>query len=428
LQICVFGMGKIGLPLAIQYALKGHSVIGIDIDSERVNLINDGHEPFPGEQDLQESLLRVLEQGLFTATIDASHGVSRSQNIVVAVPLIVNGESEPDFASLDAVTNEIGKCLKPGDLVIYETTLPIGTTRNRFLPTLEKISGLKCPSDFSLIFSPERVLTGRVFEDLRKYPKIVGGISDACSVVGKNFYQSVLDFDIRTDLVEGNGVWVLGSAEAAEFVKLAETTFRDVNISLANQFSLDASRLGLDIQKIIQSANSQPYSNIHNPGISVGGHCIPVYPLLYLSTNPGAELVRVARELNSEMPAKAIKRIQETLGSLSGKTVAILGVSYRSGVKETAFSGAFRLKTELEDLVATPLFIDPLYTSNELRELGFEPTAEENPDVEIVIIHTHYQELLDDLFKIFPNCRLIFDGRGVVNPASLPPLVTLVKI
>ncbi|MFD0851846.1 nucleotide sugar dehydrogenase, partial [Actinomadura adrarensis] len=179
---------------------------------------------------------------------------------------------------------------------------PVGTTRTRWAPMLEEGSGLAAGTGFHLVFSPERVLTGRIFEDLRRYPKLVGGIDEASARHGVEFYEQVLDFDERTDLPQPNGVWDLGSAEASELAKLAETTYRDVNIGLANQFARYADTVGVDITKVIDACNTQPYSHIHMPGIAVGGHCIPVYPRMYLWNDPTATVVRSAREANAAMP------------------------------------------------------------------------------------------------------------------------------
>src|SRR5690606_37622311 len=190
--------------------------------------------------------------------------------------------AEPDFGWMDAATRSLGEHLSRGTLVAYETTLPVGTTRTRWKPLLEQVSGLTEGEDFHLVFSPERVLTGRVFEDLRKYPKLVGGLSAEGARRAIEFYAAVLDFDERDDLPRPNGVWDLGSAEASELAKLAETTYRDVNIGLANQFARYSEQIGVDVYQVIDASNSQPYSHIHRPGIAVGGHCIPVYPRLYL--------------------------------------------------------------------------------------------------------------------------------------------------
>ena len=168
---------------------------------------------------------------------------------------------------------------------------------------IEEISGLREGEDFHLVFSPERVFSGRIFADLRKYPKLIGALSEAGAARALSFYESVLTFDRRDDLPQPNGVWDMGSAEAAELAKLAETTYRDVNIGLANQFARFADTAGIDVYKVIAACNTQPFSHIHRPGIAVGGHCIPVYPKLYLSTDPDADIVRTARAFNESMPA-----------------------------------------------------------------------------------------------------------------------------
>ena len=206
---------------------------------------------------------------------------------------------------------------------------------------LQAGSGLTTGRDFAVVFSPERVLTGRVFADLRRYPKLVGGIDAESARGGVKFYESVLDFDERDDLPRANGVWDLGSSEAAELAKLAETTYRDVNIGLANQFARYAQTLDVDITSVIDACNTQPYSHIHQPGIAVGGHCIPVYPRIYLWNDPAATVVRSAREANAAMPEYAIDLLATAYGDLAGASVLVLGAAYRGGVKETAFSGVF---------------------------------------------------------------------------------------
>ena len=307
MRICVVALGKIGLPLAVQFASKGHEVIGADVNAETVELVNAGVEPFPGEAHLAEKLDDVVSRGLLTATTDTAAAVAQCEVVVVVVPLFVDEESRPDFGWMDAATEAIARGLQPGTLVSYETTLPVGTTRTRYAPMLEQGSGLVAGDGFHLVFSPERVLTGRVFADLRKYPKLVGGINQDSERRGIAFYESVLDFDERDDLPRANGVWPMGSAEAAEMAKLAETTYRDVNIGLANQFAKFADKNGIDVYAVIEACNSQPYSHIHQPGIAVGGHCIPVYPRLYLHNDPDATIVAAAREANAGMPEYAVQ-------------------------------------------------------------------------------------------------------------------------
>jgi UDP-N-acetyl-D-glucosamine dehydrogenase len=414
MNICVIGLGKIGLPLAVHFAKMGNSVIGADINEETVNQVNAGKEPFPEEENLKEFLREVIDDHTLIAMTDNSSAVSKSEVIVVVVPLFVNIDATPDFRALDAVTQDIGKSIKKGTLVSYETTLPIGTTRERFLPVLEELSGLKVGIDFNLVFSPERVLTGRVFSDLKKYPKIVGGISTTCTQAGFDFYSKVIEFDQRMDLPKPNGVWVMDSSESAEFVKLAETTYRDVNIGLANQFSKFAIDRNLDIYEVISAANSQPYSHIHQPGISVGGHCIPIYPQFYIWNDPKATIVAAARDANKSMPAYYVSKLEAKMGSLIGKSILVLGVSYREKVKETAFSGAFDVRDSLTLLGAKPYFIDPLYSHEELTRLGFVSTFDD-AEIDGVILHTKHQEFLEYNFHKHVKGPVVVDGRNFLG-------------
>jgi nucleotide sugar dehydrogenase len=418
-RIAVIALGKIGLPLAVQFAAKGHDVVGVDVNAGVVDLVNRAVEPFPGEAHLQDKLSELVPAGRLRATTEYGDAVPGADAVVLVVPLFVDDEARPDFAWLDAATEELGRHLTRDTLVSYETTLPVGTTRNRWKPMLEKGSGLVEGVDFHLVFSPERVLTGRVFADLRKYPKLIGGLSDAGARRAREFYEAVLDFDERPDLVRPNGVWDLGSAEASELAKLAETTYRDVNIGLANQFARFAATAGIDVYQVIEASNSQPYSHIHQPGIAVGGHCIPVYPRLYLWNDPDATVVRAAREANAGMPDYTIGLLEGAHGDLTGARVVVLGAAYRGGVKETAFSGVFATVEALRARGATPLVHDPMYTDDELRGLGFEPYhLGEKVDAAVVQAnHAEYTGLgPDDL----PGIATFVDGRRISSADAWP--------
>lgn len=410
---CVVALGKIGLPLAVQFADSGRRVIGADVNEELVRLVNDGVEPFPGETHLGVKLKAAVDAGLLTATTDTTSAVEQSDVVVVVVPLFVDAEGVPDFGWMDAATRAIAAGLKPGTLVSYETTLPIGTTRERWAPMLEEGSGLKAGDDFHLVFSPERVLTGRVFADLRKYPKLVGGINQASADAGRAFYQSVLQFDDRDDLPRPNGVWDLGSSEASEFAKLAETTYRDVNIGLANQFARHADKIDVDIQLVIEACNSQPYSHIHQPGIAVGGHCIPIYPRMYLWNDPEATVVRAAREANAAMPSYAIDLLQAAYGDLTGVSVLVLGAAYRGGVKETAFSGVFGAVGELRRRGATPYVSDPMYTNAELEAHGLP--AHGGEPVTAAVLQADHAEYRTLTPADLPGVRVLVDGRRITD-------------
>jgi nucleotide sugar dehydrogenase len=416
MQIAVVALGKIGLPLAVQFAEKNHYVMGCDVNPQTVELVNKGIEPFPGETFLQEKLSNVVKAGRLHATTDTASAVADAEVVVIVVPLFVDAEGVPDFGWMDAATRDVAKGLKKGTLVSYETTLPVGTTRNRFAKMLEDGSGLKAGTDFHLAFSPERVFTGRVFADLRRYPKLVGGLTEACGVAAEKFYAAVLDFDERTDLARPNGVWNLGTPEASEMAKLAETTYRDVNIGLANQFALFAQDNGIDVYAVIEACNSQPFSHIHTPGIAVGGHCIPIYPRMYLWNDPAATVVRAAREANAEMPIHSVARLEAEFGSVKGKKVVVLGAAYRGGVKETAFSGVFPAVNELERLGANVVVHDPMYTDDELRHEGFEP-FHFGETADAAILQADHAEYMNLTNKELPGVSVILDGRNIIKSA-----------
>jgi nucleotide sugar dehydrogenase len=418
MRISLVGLGKIGLPLAVQYAGHGHEVVGVDVDERTVAVVNAGRAPFPGEAELDERLGPLVDAGALRAVTDYAAAIPQADVVVVVVPLFVDDETWlPEFGRMDAATTSIGAHLTPGTLVCYETTLPVGTTRTRWRPMLERLSGLAEGTDFHVAYSPERVLTGRVFRDLRRYPKLVGALSAGGAARAVAFYEAVLDFDERPDLGRPNGVWDVGSAEAAELVKLAETTYRDVNIALANQFAVFAERHNIDVHAVIEAANSQPYSHIHRPGVAVGGHCIPVYPRLYLANHPEATVVRAARLANAAMPGHAVDMLADALGDLRGQRVVILGAAYRSGVKETAFSGVFPLVGELRRRGAQPLVQDPMYLDTELEGFGLVPYHFGEP-VDAAIVHTDHDFYAtvgpDDL----PGVKAIVDGRRVTDPSG----------
>ena len=417
MRIAVVALGKIGLPLAAQFARSGHEVVGVDINAELVATVNRGEEPFPGEAHLAEALAELVPAGRLRATTDYADAIPGADAVVVVVPLFVDeATAQPDFAWMDAATRSFAEHLTPGTLVSYETTLPVGTTRDRWKPLIEEVSVLREGSDFHLVFSPERVLTGRVFQDLRRYPKLIGALSDDGAARAREFYEAVLEFDERPDLPRPNGVWDLGSAEAAEMAKLAETTYRDVNIGLANQFALFAEKAGIDIYAVIEACNSQPYSHLHRPGIAVGGHCIPVYPRLYLSRDPAASIVETARGVNAAMPEHVVGRVAGLLGDLDGLKVAVLGASYRGGVKETAFSGVFATVDALRARGADVAVHDPMFSDDELAAHGWTAHHLGEP-VDVAVIQTDHREYASLAPADLPGVRLLADGRNITDPA-----------
>ena len=433
MRVVVVALGKIGLPLAAHVARAGHTVVGCDVDSQVVELVNAGQAPFPGEAGLEEALAEVVGDGRLRAQTDTAAAVAEGADLVIAVPpLVVDERAQPDWGILDRVVDDIARGLRAGadgghtgTVVCVETTLPVGTTRTRIAPALAAESALEPERDFFAAFSPERVYSGRIFADLRRYPKLVGGCSEEGERRAVERYRAFIGE--RPEGEAGAEVWPMGSAEAAELAKLAETTYRDLNIAFANELARHADAIGVDVERVIDAANSQPFSHIHRPGVAVGGHCIPVYPHFFLAGAPAARLPRVAREVNGAMPKYAVELLAGALGTLDGTRVLILGVAYRGGVKETAFSGAFALRDALAARGATVLAADPLYDTDELRALGFEPWAGDAIDGAIVQAdHAEYHALPPGQL---PGARAVVDGRDVLDPAPFAAAgVTLRRI
>jgi UDP-N-acetyl-D-mannosaminuronic acid dehydrogenase len=392
MRAVVVALGKIGLPLAVQIANAGHDVVGCDIDERVVELVRAGRAPFPNEPGIEEAL--PIE-----ATTDTASAVVGADLVVIVPPLLVDADGSPDWRALDSAVADVARGVQAGATVVIETTVPVGTTRNRVAPQM--------PVGVHVAFSPERVSSGRVLRDLATYPKLVGGLDADGEARAVELYRS---------FVTEAEVWPMGSAEAAELTKLAETTYRDVNIAFANELARYADGLDLDVQRVIDAANSQPYSHIHRPGVAVGGHCIPVYPRFYLAGDELARLPGVAREVNDSMPAYAVELLADLLGGLDGTRVLILGVAYRGGVKETAFSGAFPLRDALVSRGAQVVASDPLYADAELRALGFEPWDGE--PVEGVVVQADHAEYA----TLEIPADGIVDGRGIVRDAGGVPV------
>ncbi len=410
--VAVVGLGKIGLPLAIQYISHGRRVIGCDINAQVVAGINAGQCHVGEEPGLDIAVERAVRDGMLSATTDTTAATREADVVVVIVPVVVRGQGEVAYEGIDAATRAVGKGLGPGKLVVYETTLPVGTTSIRFREILEHESGLTAGRDFALAYSPERVSSGVIFRDLKHYPKVVGGIDADSTATAIAFYSSVLDASI----IE------MKSADDAELVKLAETTYRDVNIAFANELARFADARGLDAFAAIAAANTQPYSHIHQPGVGVGGHCIPVYPYFLMAGGSAEELAlpRLSRVINDHMADYAVERIEAVTGPVRGRSVALLGVAYRGDVKETAFTSAKLLREALEAHGATVYTDDPLYSDDELTQLGYTPlSAEKKAEVSAIIVqaaHTAYADL--DL-AAFSSCKAVLDGRKALSPEAV---------
>jgi nucleotide sugar dehydrogenase len=408
-RVCVVGLGKVGLPLAVQYASRGLSVIGCDLDAAKVEQINAGGCPLVGEDGLEESLQAALREGRLRATVDTAAAVAESEVVVIIVPVGLTDERRPDFSHLDAAVEAVGAGLRPGTLVVVESTVPVGTTRGRVGAALTA-GGRRLGRDVLLAASPERVSVGRIFQDLRTYPKIIGALDDASWARAEAFYRAALEAPCLLRVRE---------PETAEFAKLAEGVYRDVNIALADELARYADSLGIDVTEAIAAANSQPYAHLHQPGVGVGGHCLPAYPY-FLSPEASLRLPAAARTINDAMARYGVEKLERALGSLRGARVLILGLAYRPNVKEAAHSSALLLAEALRERGARPLVHDPWFSDDEVRALGLEPPDSfPPPHVDALIVQALHDAYRDLDLRSFAGCRAVLDGRNALDRSAV---------
>jgi len=402
MNVAVIGIGRIGLPVAAKIASLGHQVFGCDINAERVAMVNRGENPIPDEAGLSVLLEEVVAGGKLKATTETRAAVAECEAVLFAVAVDVDGEGRADLRNLLAAADDVAHGIRPGTLCIFDTTLPVGTTRRVLAPRLE-VGGLRLGADFWVAFSPERLLMGRVIEDLAKYPKVVGGLDPESGRRAAAFFAEVL----------GGEVMQLASAEAAELSKLSEGVYRDLNIALANELAQVADVHEVDINEVIRAANSQPYCHIHVPGTGVGGHCIPVYPRFLMQDEGPSSLAALGRRVNDSMPGYAARRVAGLLGGLKGKRVLILGLTFRPDVAVTPHTNAVDLLREFQALGAEVRGHDALLTETGIRELGFESATEPLRGFDVAILHANHRAYAGlDWPKIAP---LLVDARNALD-------------
>lgn len=337
------GLGYIGLPTASIFATHGLDVLGVDVNREVVEILNNGdvHIEEPG-------LRTVVQAAIKSGRLCIGCDPEPADVFIIAVPTPINEDKTADMRHVVSATESISPHLREGNLVILESTSPPRTTVDLVQPILER-SGLKAGQDFLLAYSPERVLPGQILWELVENSRVIGGIDRASAEAGRNLYATFVQGEI-----------VLTDATTAEMVKLMENTYRDVNIAIANEFARLADRFRVNVWEAIEIANRHPRVEILRPGPGVGGHCISVDPWFFVETAPGlAQLIRQARLVNDGQPAYVVKRLAEALGDLQGKSFAALGVTYKANVDDMRESPAVEVIHELLAAGATVRAYDP---------------------------------------------------------------------
>jgi UDP-N-acetyl-D-glucosamine dehydrogenase len=392
--IAIIGAGYVGVPLAEVFGRAGHTILLVENAAERVEMLNRG-ESYVDDVS-SESLRELVESGRVKATSDYDE-LRDADAILIALPTPLSPQREPDLTVVLDSAREISTRLRPGQLVVLESTTYPGTTRERLLPVLEE-SGLTAGEDFHLAFSPERVDPGREDWTTKTTPKVVGGLTEECTLRALELYGSAVDSVVR-----------VSSPEAAELTKLLENIFRSVNIALVNELAQLCDRMGLDIWEVVDAASTKPFGYMRfEPGPGLGGHCLPVDPF-YLSWKARqfdfyTEFIELAGKVNQNMPYFCRSLISQALNhgaqrSLSGSKVLVLGVSYKTDVPDTRESPALKLIELLQAAGAQVAYHDPHVPELPKHGLASQPLEAGGYDcVAIVTAHSSidYQQLVDD--------------------------------
>ncbi len=412
----VIGLGYVGLPLVIEAARAGFRVLGFDVSQDVVAAINDGRSHI---QEVDRTLLHALVgEGLITATTDTAR-LAECDAISICVPTPLNKIKDPDLSYVLAATESVRDSLRPGHLVVLESTTYPGTTRELVLPILET-TGLEVGEDFHLCFSPERVDPGNAVWQTKNTPKVLGGITPACTEAGRALYERIFDTIVPVN-----------STEAAELTKVYENTFRMINIALANELAQACERLDLDVWEIIDAAATKPFGFMKfTPGPGLGGHCIPLDPhyLSWKMRTLGYEnrMIELASEINAEMPAHVVRKVANALNDdglpMDGASVLVLGAAYKKDIDDLRESPAIEIIIQLQQGGAEVRYHDPHCPV--IRDDGHTPIQglpmhsvelddETLAGADVVVIVTDHTAV--DFDRVGSVARVIVDARGVMR-------------
>ncbi len=414
ITIAVYGLGKMGLPLAATFANKGFSVIGVDVNKKIVELINRGGNPVLEEKGLSVLVKKVVKNGFLKATTDSIQASRNSDVKIIIVPIFLDSKNKPDLTIAKDVVEKIGKGLQIGDIVILESTAPPGTTLNVVGKMLQRSSRLILDKDFGVAHCPERISSGTAIEDIegRLCPKIVGGSDLKTMQITKFLYRKI----------NKRGVVAVQNPTVAELIKVSEELYRDVNIAFANNLYLLCRELGVDAFDVIEACKTNPYCKILIPGPGVGGHCIPVYPYFMIDqTKSNHTLLKLARNINDSMSGHVINLTRDALKdkniSLGKANILVLGIAYRAGVKETRKSPGIKIAKELATKAACVYVYDPLFSEKEIKEMGLQ-YKKDFAGIDCVIITTDETDFKKINWKKIANqlnTRVIVDTKNIIK-------------
>ena len=413
LTVGVVGLGYVGLPLAVEKAKAGFKTIGFDVQEEKVNLVNEGHN-YIGDV-VDSDLKRLVEKKMLMATTDFSF-VKDVDFIAICVPTPLDAHQQPDISYVKSSTEAISKYLRKGTMVVLESTTYPGTTEELIKPILEEGSGLKCGEDFYLGFSPERVDPGNLIYKTKNTPKVVGAIGKDATEVIAAMYRAVLEGE----------VYEVSSPAVAEMEKILENTYRNINIGLINELTMLCKEMGISMWEVIDAAKTKPYGfQAFYPGPGLGGHCIPLDPY-YLSWKAReygfhTSMIESSMMINDKMPEYCVERASKILNrqakAMNGAKVLVLGVAYKQDIDDYRESPALRVIEELKKEKADVDFYDPWIAEYKYHGEKHQGIKGINPEIiasyDLIMITTAHSNIDYDMIQ--KNATVIFDTKNVMK-------------
>lgn len=402
-NICVIGLGYIGLPTATMFSLYGHKVVGVDTNKEVIKKLNDGKLMIE-EYNLEQLTNYAVKEGKLVGST-----IPREANVfIIAVPTPIKEDKSADMKYVISATKSILKYLKVGNVVVLESTSPVGTTEEVIKPIIEE-SGFKVGSEIFLGYSPERVIPGNIVYELKNNDRVIGGVNEKSAKEIEKIYKTIVDGNIY-----------LTDCKTAEICKLMENTYRDVNIALANELMLICDKLGINVWEVIEYSNKHPRVNLHMPGPGVGGHCLAVDPWFIVEKEPHvSKIIKSSRQLNDFMPTYVYESVDKLLNDKKDKNVTILGITYKANIDDIRESPIIKLIDLLLENNYTVKVFDPFVKDFYLNENNIISACKESDLLILGVNHDCFKILPLDEIKKEMRGNLMLDTRNYLNKEEI---------
>ena len=419
LKVCVVGIGRIGLPTALSFAKVGLQTIGMDINEQLVDSLNQGNFSLKDEPGYEDIFNNVIKNGNFSATTDINKAISGSDLILLSLPTPMSEKNIPNYSVLESVCKQLGDILQPNSLIVVESTIEPGFIENNLINILEGTNRLHAGKNFTIGVCPENANPGEILHDFTNLPRLVGGIDQQSTKIITMIY----DFVFSVELI------IMPDCKTANAVKLTTNVFRDVNIGFVNELSLMFDKLGIDTLKVLDAAKRKYNFQIHYPGPGVGGPCLPINSYQFLNTaartNSKLSIIEQGRKINEKMPEYVVNLTLDgfkiSKKSIKDSSILILGISYKPDVKDIQLSPAEIIINKLKTLGVKIKIYDPYFKGSQVFGINVEQNIDDIlSKVDAAIIVTAHKEFQEIDPKIFSKMKtpILIDSRGIIDIVS----------